>query len=471
MPFSRDLCLSLAVRRLDESQGHYAVWVLNAPFPGGYVHCDRHWPSNLSQIWRTWQEMFATLLVDFPDDLPSPPISMSDADGPLMNYSSRIMQQLGIALWQWLFDGSIKGSLDHSQGIALGLGKPLRLRLDIRDPLLIGLPWETMQAEPGIQAMSLGQQILFSRTTAAVNPLPQLRAEQSLKVLLVLGQDGYESGDGAIADPTMASTRLKLEQDADALTKALERSTGARLHSHGFAPLASCSVDTLVQPTSKELVAHLENHSYNVFFYAGHGLPAPDGGRLYLQPQATINGTELAQVLTRCQIKLAVFNACWGAQPDRDDSNQPIPRSSLAEVLIHHGVPSVLAMRDTIADQEALSFVAAFAQSLVERMPIDRAVAIARQQLLTLYKFNQPAWTLPVLYMHPEFGGELIRPMGDGVTEIPENSPTWIGRRAPAACLRLLDRPCQKWSILASFRSTKRATSTSTLCAGLSLTI
>ncbi|NEQ95395.1 MAG: FHA domain-containing protein, partial [Cyanothece sp. SIO2G6] len=42
-----------------------------------------------------------------------------------------------------------------------------------------------------------------------------------------------------------------------------------------------------------------------------------------------------------------------------------------------------------------------------------------------------------------------IRPMGDGVTEIPENSPTWIGRRAPAACLRLLDRPCQKWSILA----------------------
>ena len=94
-------------------------------------------------------------------------------------------------------------------------------------------------------------------------------------------------------------------------------------------------------------------------------------------------------------------------------------------------------------------FIEAFAQALVERMPIDRAVAIARQQLLTLYKFNQPAWTLPVLYMHPEFDGELIRPMGDGVTEIPENSPTWLGRKAPTACLRLVERPSQTWSILA----------------------
>ncbi|MEB3230575.1 MAG: hypothetical protein VKJ64_06165, partial [Leptolyngbyaceae bacterium] len=266
MPFSPDLCLSVAVRRLDESQGHYAVWVLNAPFPGGYVHRDRHWPPSLSQTWRTWQEMFSTILVDLPSDDSLPPVSMPEPDGSLMNYSSRIMQQLGIELWQWLFDGSIKGSLDHSQGIALGLGKPLRVRLDIRDPLLIGLPWETMQSEPGMQAMSLGQQILFSRTTAAVDPLPQLPSEQSLKVLLVLGQDSYgQPGERAIAAPIPFSTRLKLEQDADALTRALERSTGARLHSQGFAPIASCSVDTLVQPTPKELVARLENHAYNVF--------------------------------------------------------------------------------------------------------------------------------------------------------------------------------------------------------------
>ncbi|MEM9213809.1 MAG: CHAT domain-containing protein [Cyanobacteria bacterium P01_F01_bin.150] len=451
MPFSRDLCLSVAIRPLDESAGHYAVWVLHAPFPGGYVHSDRPWTTNLNYTWRSWQEMFSTIVTDLPAFEPPESFPSLNMEGSAMSYSSRIMQELGIHLWQWIFDGSIKSSLDHSQGIATGLSKPLRVRLDIRDPNLINLPWEIMQGEPGIQAMSLSPNILFSRTTTAVDMLPKLRPEQSLSVLLVLGQDGHESPDSSYyaSGGVASATKLKLEQEAHALIKALERSTGANLNQRGFTPLASCSVDTLVQPTPAELATRLERGTYNMFFYAGHGLPGPDGGLLYLRPDARINGTELAQVLTRCQIKLAVFNACWGAQPDQDVQQQPIPRSSLSEVLVHHGVPSVLAMRDTIADEEALSFISAFAQALVERMPIDRAVAIARQQLLTLYKFNQPAWTLPVLYMHPEFDGELIRPMGNGVTEIPDHSSTWLGRKAPAACLRLLDSPSQQWAILA----------------------
>ena len=253
--------------------------------------------------------------------------------------------------------GLLKAALIKVRALPWGLNKPLRLRLDIRDPLLISLPWEIMQAEPGIQALSLGQNLLFSRTTTAVDPLPRLRSEQSLNVLLVLGQDYHEEQQmSSVGGPSPDSSRLKLEQEAEAIVKALERSTGAQLKNHGFTPLASCSVETLVQPTPAELVTALESNLYNVFFYAGHGLPAADGGLLYLRPDATINGTELAQVLTRCQIKLAVFNACWGAQPDRDTVQQPIPRSSLAEVLVHHGVPSVLAMRDIIADNEALDF-------------------------------------------------------------------------------------------------------------------
>jgi hypothetical protein len=68
-----------------------------------------------------------------------------------------------------------------------------------------------------------------------------------------------------------------------------------------------------------------------------------------------------------------------------------------------------------------LSFIEVFTRSLLgfkdkeaqmsklfpsPRVPIDQAVRIARQQLLTLYKYNQPAWTLPILYMHPEFDGQ-----------------------------------------------------------------
>jgi hypothetical protein len=451
-------CLSLAIAPLKAAEpDHYAIWVLHAPYPGGYVHHDLRWTQPLTQAWHNWQSMFSLrslppvprfpltytppAFVTPPPDASSPPVLPSQPT----THTGLLMQQLGVGLWQWLFDDSpIQISLERSQGIAIGQGKPLRLRLEVRDPDLISVPWEIMQPQPGKQAVSLSQQLLFSRTTSDVDPLPLLRVEYSLKILLVLGQDEDVDAQDAKAAP-QGDKLLKLEQEASMLADLLE--TAAMGDSgHSFSTPVACQVKTLVQPTPAELIDHLEAGAYNVLFYAGHGAPAPDGGLLFLRPDAAISGTELAQVLTRCQVKLAVFNACWGAQPDHDD-DRAIPRSSLAEVLIHHGMPAVLGVRDSIADHEALSFIREFTQALAERSPIDEAVAIARQQLLTLYKFNQPAWTLPVLYMHPEFNGELVRPLTEGVTEIPDNSPSWIARKTPVAFLRSLSTPPRTWPV------------------------
>jgi len=463
MPVPDIPCLSFAISRLEASQpGYYALWVLNAPSPGGYVHRDCQWPKTLTQSWHDWQMMFSLGTPVLPrfaaptfDPTDSPALELNTPEcasqqtgsNQSINYTSRLMQHFGVSLWRWLFDGTIKSSFDQSQGIAIGQGKPMRLRLDIRDPDLTNIPWEIMQPEAGMQAISLGQQILFSRTTSAVDPLPELRSENALKILLVLGQSYHpELTEMPTADKHSESgNHLDLDREAQSLVKVLEHQSTPRYH--GFTSGVESSVDILVQPTAAKLVETLDEGQYNVLFYSGHGVPAPDGGLLFLRPDATLNGTELAQVLTRCQIKLAVFNACWGAQPDRNSAQELIPRSSLAEVLIHHGVPAVLAMRDTIADEEALSFIETFTQALVERTSIDQAVAIARQQLLTLYRFNQPAWTLPVLYMHPEFNGELIKPIEDGVTEIPEQSQTWIGRKAPFAFLRVIGSSSQVWPI------------------------
>jgi hypothetical protein len=364
--------------------------------------------------------------------------TLSDA---ATNRSGRLMQHLGINLWQWLFDGPIQSSLDQSQGIAMGQVTALRLRLEVRSPDLIGIPWEIMQPQAGKPAISLNQQVLFSRTTSDVDPLPILPPSKSLRILLVLGENP-ESG---------STVALKLEQEADALTYLLEYSN----HSQGELALASdkfahSHVDSLVQPTPAELIKQLENGAYNILFYSGHGMPGPDGGLLFLHPKHTLNGTELAQVLIRCRVTLAVFNACWGAQPDQG-KERAIPRSSLAEVLIHHGVPAVLAMRDAISDREALTFIQAFAQALAQRMAIDQAVAVARQQLLTLYKFNHPAWSLPVLYMHPEFDGELLLPVEEGLTELPLDTTTQIGHPSPPAYLRSVGTPSRIWSVQDGF--------------------
>ena len=439
--------LSLALARLTKAGSeNFAIWILKAPFPGGYVHHDCIWSKELTQKWLAWQEMFSIegdlhLLseLDPNSTLPEPPeLDISNGDSS-QGYGGRLMQDFGINLWQWLFQGLIRNSLAQSQGIAIGQNKPLRLRLELRDPNLISLPWEIMQPEAGKQAISLNQQLLFSRTTNDVDPLRQYPAQEALNILLVLGHDEQKYKQ---------FNSLKLEQETATLVKVIEQQNQFQPDLNKFVyPVPAC-VDSLIQPTPATLIEALETEKYNVLIYAGHCVPAPDGGLLFLRPDATINGTELAQVLVRNKVTLAVFNACWGAQPDRI-GNLAIKRSSLAEVLIHHGVPAVLGMRDPIADDEALSFIQALTEALCERIPIDQAVAVARQQLLTLYKFNQPAWTLPILYMHPEFDGKLIKSVDEGITELPVMPPSKDKDVRPklVASIRSVDNISKVWNI------------------------
>ncbi len=412
----------------DRPTNHFAIWVLKAPLPGGYVHHDCIWSDTLTQTWQAWQQMFS----------PNPPgfgekISFfSNESGQSTSHSSRLMLELGINLWQFIFNGPIANSFNQSLGMAIGREQPLRVQLDIRDPNLIALPWEIGQPKPGKPTISLNPQLRFSRTTSDVDSLSKVASSDRLNILLVLGSDGESKSP---------NTLLQLDKEANTLKQILQHS-----HSGYPVPAVPCYVDTLIQPTPAELIEHLETGNYNIMFYAGHGVKAPDGGQLLLRSDTTLSGTELAQVLVSNGVTLAVFNSCWGAQPFIDENQQAIPRSSLAQVLIHHGLPAVLAWGDEVTDEEALSFIQAFAAGLANRMSVDRAVAIARQKLLTLYKFNQPAWSLPVLYMHPEFNGELIQSLELLITELPDNSTTALNFSLPVALLRPVEGDAKQFS-------------------------
>ncbi len=419
------LGLWVAVDSLRKQRDHFAIWVLRSPHPSGHVHYDCDWSPQLADAWQSWQSVFSLrglpqvphtpsayipqflsetdlLKADLSNLEPEPAVAQSTS------YSSRYMQHLGMNLWQWLFSGPIKSSFERAQGIAIGQNSPLRLRLEIRDPELISLPWEIMQSQAGSRALSLKRRILFSRTSSDVDSLEVKPLDRALKILLVLGKDSPHE-----AENESEVGQLKLKQEAALLKKILEQNSHLNLR-----PTAKRRVDMLVQPSAAELSDTLERGSYNVFFYSGHGMPGPDGGLLFLS-DTTLSGTELAQVLIRSKVRLAVFNTCWGAQPEESRARS-LPRSSLAEVLLHHGLPAVIAMRDSIADEEATSFIQAFAQALAERKAVDEAVAIARQHLLTLYHFNQPAWTLPVLYMHPDFDGLLL--LSEETTQINQHT-------------------------------------------------
>ncbi|MGV0106609.1 hypothetical protein NSTCB13_05434 [Nostoc sp. DSM 114160] len=52
--------LNLAIARLvNTGTDNFAIWVVKAPYPSGYVLRDCVWPVELTQVWQEWQQMFA----------------------------------------------------------------------------------------------------------------------------------------------------------------------------------------------------------------------------------------------------------------------------------------------------------------------------------------------------------------------------------------------------------------------------
>jgi hypothetical protein len=442
-------CLSLAIKALNHAElGHFAIWVVRAPVSSGYVHEDTRCTAAIAHGWQDWQAFFS-IDASLPrlnyiknstesDPAITNPDSATDAVSNATNaasnatnaasntvsntvsdttssegYGSVLMQELGLQLWRWLFSASLQRSLALSQGIALGQREQLRISLDVRDPNVIDLPWEIATPQPGQPAIALDPHLAFSRTSSDVMPLAQRRANKQLRLVIVVGDD------------VAGRSLLEVHTEAMALAQAFNSS---RLDFRLQEPTTDYHIETLIQPSPEELIECLDRGNYHVFLYLGHGQTAPDGGELQLSPDCRLSGSELAQVLVRSCVSLALINACWGAR-SYCHHGRAMPRSSLAETLIHHGVPAVIAMRDAIADEEARSFTAALAQAIISGLPIDAAVATARQQLLTIYKFNQPAWTLPVLYMHPEFDGHLLEYRQPIVTELPDETGFGDGQR------------------------------------------
>lgn len=313
------------------------------------------------------------------------------------------LNALGQQLYNALFQGTIRDSWMTAQGIAQHRQEILRLRLGLKDNRLPRLPWEVLHA--GDRPLATGTDVLFSRYNSSFaamssfqyQQVPMLEPGQSLKILLVLA---------APSDQEM----LALKQEALHLQEELQSLPNGNRNG-----LPDIQLTILEQPGREQLTQALEHNHYQVLHYAGHSNLGTSGGKLYLVSSKTglteaLSGDDLAGLLVNNGIRMAVFNSCRGAYtattaPSRDDSD-----GNLAEALVKRGIPAVLAMAERIPDDVALNLSRLFYRNLKQLYPIDLSLSRARQGLLSSYGSNQMYWALPILYLHPEFGGYLQTP-------------------------------------------------------------
>jgi formylglycine-generating enzyme required for sulfatase activity len=97
-------------------------------------------------------------------------------------------------------------------------------------------------------------------------------------------------------------------------------------------------------------------------------------------------------------LRLALLNACEGARGGKFDV-----LSSTAATLVLGGLPAVLAMQYAITDTAALEFARTFYGALADNLPVDAAVADARNAINLQDEYSLE-WGTPVLFMRTADG-------------------------------------------------------------------
>ncbi len=310
---------------------------------------------------------------------------------------------LGQQLYNALFQGTIRDSWITAQGIAQNHQKLLHLRLGLKDVRLARLPWEVMHA--GDRPLATGPYIAFSRYqsgTMAGSGLP-LRSKSKLpeigkvKVLMVLA-----------SPPDQVRLDL-LKQEAMNLQEELQRQK--RRNDRSGHHLPEISLTILDQPGREELTQALEQGGYQILHYSGHSSRSPQGGQIYLVSRRTgltetLSGDDLAGLLVNNNIKMVVFNSCWGAYTATSDPGGDMTaQRNLTQSLVRRGIGSVLAMSERIPDEVALTLTQLFYHKLSQGCPVDLCVNLVRQGLISTYGSHQNYWALPILYLQQDFDG------------------------------------------------------------------
>ena len=317
---------------------------------------------------------------------------------------------LGQALYNNLFDKTLRDSWLTAQGVAQNRRSPLRLRLGLKGEKLQQLPWEVLHA--GDRPLGTGTDVTFSRyhlDRRQGYDRPGMTVpdfDQPLRVLMVIAAPNDQD-------------RLELAREAKHLKNELHPVAMRSGSGYDILPKKQLDVQLTVleQPGRSELTQALEHGQYQVLHYAGHSNLGNAGGDLYLVSRQTglterISGEDLAGLLSNNGVKLAVLNSCRGAYAQNTDTELGWHEQNLAHALVNRGIPGVIAMAERIPDDVAITFTRLLYRNLKQGNPIDLCLNRTRQGLISAHDSNYSYWALPILYMQPGFDGYLASKPG-----------------------------------------------------------
>ena len=285
------------------------------------------------------------------------------------------MVKFGGQLFETLFQGDVRRLYDEAR--SRQRGRKLDLVLTSMIPWIGEKPWEFAH-DVGRRSFLATEEIHFVRNVLTNIPAdPIARSQGPLRILV------------ASAQP-VGFGHLSIDQEVEVIRR-------------GFEPLIEAGLvvaDVLPRATPASIHGHLSTGNYTVVHFIGHGVFDEEKGEGCLIFEDTRGGAfplgerSVREIFCKRGLSLVFLNACQsGAGGGRADFNKGV-----AQALVSHGLPALVANQYSVLDSSATSFAQHFYWSLAQGMTLGESAREARIAVNYSLHGELIDWAVPVVY-------------------------------------------------------------------------
>jgi hypothetical protein len=170
----------------------------------------------------------------------------------------------------------------------------------------------------------------------------------------------------------------------------------------GFQPLidaGSITVDILAHASPSLIHGQLETGNFDVVHFIGHGTfdeETQEGALMFENDRGgkyPLGERSVREIFCQRGVRLVFLNACQTGSGGRADFNKGVAQS-----LVAHGLPALVANQYSVLDSSATSFAQHFYWALAQSMSIGQAAREARIAVNYSLTGDPIDWAVPVVY-------------------------------------------------------------------------
>jgi hypothetical protein len=314
------------------------------------------------------------------------------------------MVAFGTDLFETLFQGDVRRLYDEARS------RQQRCRLDFvltsMIPWIAEKPWE-FAYDAGRRSFLATEDIHFVRNVLTAIPADVIPMRHGPLRILV-----------AAAQP-VGFGHLSITQEIEVIRR-------------GFEPLIEAgfvSVDVLPRATPSSIHGRLSTGEFTIVHFIGHGVfnEATGEGALMFEDtrggEVPLGERSVREIFCQRGLSLVFLNACQSGSGGQAEFNKGV-----AQALVSHGLPALVANQYSVLDSSATSFAQHFYWSLAQGMTVGQSAREARIAVNYSMQGELIDWAVPVVYARDPNMTICARP--DTVSLVPATSTRATSRRA-----------------------------------------